>query len=271
MNARRKKEEKKLALLVDRERECANIEKNRVFGELLTANLYALKKGAEGCELLDYTDENCPLVKIPLDKTLSPAQNAQKYYKKYNKQKRTLAAVAPQRAETESELDYIFSALSSLARAETCTDLVEIEEELKEYGLIKAEKGKKKPPKEAPFRTFSFEGFTIFAGRNNVQNDRLLKESAPEDLWFHTQKYHSSHVIVKSGRKEVPDGVKLFAAEVCAYFSDAKAGDKIPVDFCERKFVKKPSKSRAGFVVYTNFSTMLVTPDRHADRQTGAR
>ncbi len=271
LNARRKKEEKKLALLVDRERECANIEKNRVFGELLTANLYALKKGAEGCELLDYTDENCPLVKIPLDKTLSPAQNAQKYYKKYNKQKRTLAAVAPQRAETESELDYIFSALSSLARAETCTDLVEIEEELKEYGLIKAEKGKKKPPKEAPFRTFSFEGFTIFAGRNNVQNDRLLKESAPEDLWFHTQKYHSSHVIVKSGRKEVPDGVKLFAAEVCAYFSDAKAGDKIPVDFCERKFVKKPSKSRAGFVVYTNFSTMLVTPDRHADRQTGAR
>lgn len=124
-------------------------------------------------------------MKIPLDKTLSPARTQQKYYKKYNKQKRTLAAVAPQRAETESELDYIFSALSSLARAETCTDLVEIEEELKEYGLIKAEKGKKKAPQEAPLphflvrRVYDFRGAQQRAERPPFQRIRARRSVVP--------------------------------------------------------------------------------------------
>ena len=264
LQSRRKKEEKKLALILERERECNNIEINKIYGELITANIYALKKGMEFCQLLNYYDENCPTVKITLDKTLTPAQNAQRYFKKYNKQKRTLLALAPQKAETESELQYINSMISSIFRAENLLDLIEIEEELKDYGLIKVENTKKKIVKTSPFRTFVYQSFTIYAGRNNIQNDRLLKNSSPDDLWLHTQKYHSSHVIIKTDKKSVPDEVKLFAAELCAYFSDGKDGDKIPVDICERKFVKKPSKAKAGFVIYTDYTTLLVTPKRHA-------
>ncbi len=266
--AKRKKEEKKLAQILERERECDNIEKNRIFGELITANIYALKKGMPFCELINYYDENCSTVKITLDKTLTPAQNAQKFYKKYNKQKRTLVAIAPQKAETENELYYIHSIISELERAENILDLTEIEEELKDYNLIKTEVVKKKTIVQTPFRTFAFNNFTILAGRNNVQNDRLLKSAKDEDLWLHTQKYHSAHVIIKTDKQSVPNEVKLFAAEICAYFSDGKNGDKIPVDICEKKFVKKPSKSKAGFVVYTDYETILVSPNRHFELET---
>ena len=134
LTSRRKKEEKKLALLLERERDCADMEKNRIFGELITANIYQLRKGMDGCELVNYYDESAAPVKIPLDRTLAPAQNAQKYYKKYNKQKRTLAAVAPQKEEALSDLDYTNSMLSALARAENMLDLAEIEEELRTAG-----------------------------------------------------------------------------------------------------------------------------------------
>ena len=138
--ARRKKEEKKLALLCERELSCADMEKNRVFGELITANIYALKKGMEGCELVNYYDEGAAKVKIPLDRTLTPAQNAQKYYKKYNKQKRTLEAVSEQKREAEADLDYTRSMLSSLSRAENALDLSEIADELRGAGILPPEK-----------------------------------------------------------------------------------------------------------------------------------
>lgn len=266
--SRRKKEEKKLALLAERELSCADMEKNRIFGELITANIYALRKGMEGCELANYYDENAASVKIPLDKTLSPAQNAQKYYKKYNKQKRTLDAVAAQKKDAEADLDYTRSMLAALARAENALDLSEIAEELRGAGLLPPEK--KKGAKQAPavpFRTFVFGKFTVFAGRNNVQNDRLLRAAAPNDVWLHTQKYHSSHVLIRTEGRKVPENVLLAAAEICAFFSDAKEGGKVPVDRCERRFVKKPSGARAGFVTYTDFQTMLVEPRRHADAE----
>ncbi|MBQ9081038.1 MAG: DUF814 domain-containing protein, partial [Clostridia bacterium] len=98
------------------------------------------------------------------------------------------------------------------------------------------------------------------AGRNNVQNDRLLRFAAPKDIWLHTQKYHSSHVIIVTENKEVPDSVLGYAAGICAYFSDGRNGNKIPVDYCQRKFVKKPSKAKAGFVVYTDYKTVLIDP-----------
>ena len=105
----------------------------------------------------------------------------------------------------------------------------------------------------------------IYLGRNNLQNDRLLKFAAAEDIWLHTQKYHSSHAIVVTEGRQVQDETVLFAAELCAYYSDGRDGDKIPVDYCKRKFVKKPSKSKAGFVVYTDYKTVLVTPNRHKE------
>ena len=246
------------------------MEKNRVYGELITANIYALKKGMERCELANYYDEIGGTAKIPLDKNLTPAQNAQKYFKKYNKQKRTLAAAGPQRAEAEADLRYTESMLSFLARAENMLDLYDAEEELREAGLLPPEKKKKAAVKAVPFRTFRIGGFSVFAGRNNVQNDRLLREAAPSDLWLHTQKYHSSHVVVRTEGKKVPESVLLAAAEICACFSDGKAGDKIPVDYCERRYVKKPPKAKAGFVVYTDFQTLLVTPDRHAAEEIAA-
>ena len=263
--ARRKKEEKKLALLREREHSCADMEKNRIYGELITANLYALKKGAEGCELVNYYDENAATVRIALDKTLTPAQNAQKYYKKYNKQKRTLAAVLPQREEAEADLDYTQSMLSALERAENALDLAETEEELRGAGILPPEKKKVKNPPSVPFRAFEKGKFRIFAGRNNVQNDRLLREAAPDDIWLHTQKYHSSHVLIRTDGRKVPDDVLLAAAEICACFSDAKQGNKVPVDYCERRFVKKPPRAKAGFVTYTDFKTVLADPVRHAE------
>ena len=264
---RRKKEEKKLSILSERERSCSDMEKNRLFGELITANIYALRKGADACELVNYYDENAKTVRIPLDKSLDPAQNAQKYYKKYNKQKRTLAAVAPQKREALAELDYTESMLFSLARAENALDLAEIEEELRGADLLPPVKSKAAKAQNIPFRTFALGKFRIFAGRNNVQNDRLLREAAPSDIWLHTQKYHSSHVLIRTESRKLPNEVLLAAAEICAYFSDAKAGSKVPVDYCERRFVKKPPKSKAGFVVYTDFKTILADPNRHAEAE----
>ena len=121
---------------------------------------------------------------------------------------------------------------------------------------------------EIPFREFSHGGFTILVGRNNLQNDRLLRTASPNDIWLHTQKYHSSHVLIVTDGRAVPDEVIKFAAEVCAYYSDGRAGDKIPVDYCEKRFVKKPSKSNAGFVVYTDYKTALATPNAHTESLT---
>ncbi len=265
--ARKKKEEKKLSLLEERERDCADMEKNRIFGELITANIYALKKGESVCRLSNFYDEACAAVEIPLDKTLSPSQNAQKYFKKYNKQKRTLQALAPQKEEALSDLDYTESMLSAVKYAENLLDLMGCEEELRSANLLPPEQKKQKNSPTIPFRVFQIENFTVLAGRNNMQNDRLLREAAPTDLWLHTQKYHSAHVIVRTEGKPVPDTVLLAAAEICAFFSDAKAGNKIPVDSCQRRFVKKPPKAKAGFVFYTDFKTILADPDRHSEAE----
>lgn len=257
----RKKCEKRLSIIADKKRECADMELNRIKGELITANLYALKRGMGWCELYNYYDEEGGTMKIRLDEQLTPSQNAGRYYKKYQKQKRTLQALAPQEESALSELDYLDSLASALSSAENTDDLKCIDEELTAIGLLKAPqtKGKKKR-EEIPFRTYEKEGFTILAGRNNMQNDKLVRSSSPDDLWLHTQKYHSSHVVIRTEGRKIPDEVLLFAARICAKFSDGKSGEKIPVDYCLVKYVKKPSGSKAGFVVYTDYKTLLVNP-----------
>ena len=239
LHARLKKEEKKLALLEERRQSCADMEKNRVNGELLTANLYAIPRGAESCTLANWYEEGAPSVKIALDSQLTPAQNAQKYFKKYAKQKRTLAAVQPQIAEAEEERDYTLSMLSEVLRAEENEDFTETEEELRAAGVLPApQKRKSAPARQSPFRAYETEGFRIFAGRNNLQNDRLLRESAPHDVWLHAQRYHSAHVIVRTDGRKAPASVLQTAAEICAYYSDAQSEERVPVDVCERRFVK---------------------------------
>ncbi len=266
--AQAKKLEKKLALLVDRLRECSNMEQNKLKGELITSNIYSIKKGDKVCEVYNYYEENSPLIKINLDETLSPSQNAQQFFKKYNKQKRTILAIEPQKTEAQRELEYIESIISSINNAENLNDLKEIEEELVDIGLIKIQQSKKQPKKSVlPFREFEIDGFKVYAGRNNIQNDRLLKLANENDIWLHTQKYHSSHLIIVLDDKELTNEVLLTAGEICASLSAGKNGDKIPVDYCQKRFVKKPNKAKHGFVNYTNFKTILVTPNRHLEKE----
>ncbi len=262
----RKKQAKKLQETVERLNEAKKAEEFRIKGELLTANLYKIEKGANSVVLENWYSPDCERIKIELDNTLSPAKNAQRYFKTYNKHKRAKEILTPMLEKENQELAYTDSILSSIASAENAEDLKEIETELISLGLLRAPKervGGKKKEVEIPFREYEHNGTKIYVGRNNVQNDRLLRLSSPDDIWLHAQKYHSSHVIIATQGGQVRDETILFAAELCAYYSSGRDGDKIPVDYCKRKFVKKPNKSKAGFVVYTDYKTVLVTPNAH--------
>ena len=262
----KKKQAKRIQDVLERLKESENAELNKIKGELLTANLYRLEKGMKECTLENWYEPDCPKIKIALDELLSPQKNAQRYFKTYAKQKRAKEILTPMLKTEQAESEYLQSVSSSIELAETLEDFKEIEEELITIGVLRAPKeraGGKKKQTETPFREYEYQGFRIYAGRNNVQNDRLLRTANPSDIWLHTQKYHSSHVIIVRDGREIPDAVLGFASEICAYYSDGRSGDKIPVDYCERRFVKKPSKSKAGFVVYTDYKTVLVTPNAH--------
>ncbi len=255
-----KKQEKRLAQIAEKQRAAADAETVRLKGELLTANLYALSRGMTSCELVNYYDETGATIRIALDAQLTPSQNAQAYFRRYQKQKRTLDALAPQEEESRKELVYLESLVPFLSSAENTDDLKAAEEELTDAGLLKAQperRGRKKP--EIPFRTWSRDGFTIYAGRSNVQNDRLLRASAPDDIWLHARGLHSAHVVIRTQGRRVPEGVLAFAAGVCAKYS-AGYPEKVPVDCCPVKNVKKPKGSKAGFVTYTGFETLLGDP-----------
>ncbi len=267
-NTLRKKAAKRLQDTLERLREAEKADENRIKGELLTANLYRIEKGCGSVELENWYDERGGTLKIALDTTLTPSQNAQRYFKTYNKQKRAKEILTPMKSAEEAEISYADSVSAAIRSAETDEDLKEIETELIAAGLMRAPAkkiGGKKKETEIPFREYEHGGMKIYLGRNNLQNDRLLKFAAAEDIWLHTQKYHSSHAIIVTEGRQVQDETVLFAAELCAYYSDGRDGDKIPVDYCKRKFVKKPSKSKAGFVVYTDYKTVLVTPNRHKE------
>jgi len=256
-----KKQEKRLAQILDKRRECADAEQNRIKGELLTANLYAVPQGAAVCEVYNYYDENGGNMKITLDTRLSPAQNAQAYFKRYRKQKRTLEILQTQETEVRAELDYTVSLLAAVGSAENEEDLQCIREELQESGILPLPKERQKREKtEYPYRRFEKDGFEIFAGRNNYQNDRLVRHSAPDDVWLHAQKYHSAHVVIRTLGRNVPNAVLLYAAQICAKYSDGKLGGRIPIDYCAVKNVKKPPKSKAGFVIYNEYKTILAEP-----------
>ncbi len=268
LRALKKKQTKKLQETLERIKEADKAEEYRVKGELLTANLYRIQKGDTEITLENWYSETAEPIKIALDSTMPPAKNAQRYFKIYNKHKRAKEILTPLLKNLESEIDYTDSVASAIAAAESPLDLKEIETELMEMGLLRAPKervGGKKKEIAIPFREYEYRGMKIYAGRNNLQNDRLLRAASPDDIWLHTQKYHSSHVIIVTDGGQVCDEVLLYAAEICAYYSDGRQGDKIPVDYCKRKFVKKPSKSKAGFVTYTDYKTLLVSPNSHKE------
>ncbi len=265
LNSALKKTEKRLAAINDKLAECRGAEDVKLKGELITANIYALKKGMKNFEAQNYYDPDANSVKIELDVTLTPSQNAQKYYKRYAKLKRTQTSVTAQLEEAEEKLNYLNSIKAHICSAENTADLEGTEEELVNLGLFKTAAVRKKKTEEPSYRTFECGGFKIISGRNNIQNERLTRSLAPEDIWLHTQRYHSSHVGIITNGKSVPDAVLYAAAEICAYYSDGRYGNKISVDYTPKKFVKKPPKSNVGFVIYTDFKTILADPDAHTE------
>ena len=267
LKAAEKKCAKRLDIILTRLSECRDIDEVKLKGELITANIYAIERGAESFEAVNYYDEDSPSITIKLDPRLTPAQNAQKYYKRYAKLRRTVEALAVQREETEREAGYLASIRCALESADDMRDFEEVQTELENIGALKpanAGKTKKQQP-AAPFRRYLCGGFTIIAGRNNVQNERLTKGLSERDLWLHAQRYHSAHVGIISDGREIPEDVIKIAAEICAYYSEARAGSKVPVDYAFKKFVRKPSGAKPGYVIYTDYKTALAAPDKHAE------
>lgn len=262
INAQIKKLGKKLQGESEKLLSSANYDELRVKGELITAYQYKLEKGMKSCELENYYDDYKPL-KIALDENLTPNANAQRYFKKYAKEKRAIEIVTPQKEQTEKDLYYIESVKHELSFAETEDDFKDVERELTGEGLLPAPKVKTKKVYESPYREYSVCGYAVKCGKNNVQNDRLLARAYKEDLWLHAKAFHSPFVIIEYKGEKIPDEVVKTAAEICAFYSDGGKGGKVPIDYTERKNVKKPPKAKPGSVLYVNYKTVGVQPCAH--------
>ena len=237
----------------------------RIRGELITANLYAMKKGMKELVCQNYYDPDCGEITIPLDPLLTPQQNAADYYKRYTKAKTAQRVLTEQIVMGEADLDYLDSVLTAIRCSTEERDLVEIRQELEDNGYLRAKKSPKKGmkrPKSKPLEFVSSTGMRISVGRNNVQNDLLTTKMAyKSDIWLHTQGIHGSHVILWTEGKE-PDLQSLTeAAMLAAWFSQGKEGKNVPVDYTPVRYVKKPAGAKPGKVIYTTCSTAYVTPD----------
>lgn len=253
---------KKYSLQLKQLKDTGKKEKYKVYGELINTYGYGLEDGCKSFQALNYyTNEE---IAVPLDPSLSPQANAKKYFEKYAKLKRTEDALTTQIAETKEEIQHLESISASLDIALNESDLVQIKEELTQYGYIKKHSiGKKKTSvKSKPFHYLSSDGYHIYVGKNNYQNDELtFKFATGNDWWFHAKGTAGSHVIVKSSDEELPDRVFEEAGSLAAYYSKGRTAPKVEIDYIQKKHVKKPNGSKPGFVVYyTNYSLMAV-PD----------
>lgn len=234
----------------------------RLSGDLITANLYRMERGARKLVCQNYYDENLAEVTIPLDPLLTPQQNAAKYYKRYTKAKTAEKYLREQMALARQDLSYLESILQEIDQAESEQDFMDIRSEMRDAGFIRKQ-GKKvpqRPSKPREFRTSG--GFRVLVGRNNRQNDKLtLKDADYRDLWFHVQKLHGSHAILVTNGREPGDQDITEAAILAAYFSQAKDSANVPVDCTQVKNVKKPAGARPGMVIYTTYRTVNVTPE----------
>ncbi len=242
--------------------QCREKEGLRRQADLISANVYRLKKGDAAAVLEDFYEEDCPRVTIPLDVRLTPPQNAQRYYAAYKKACTAEKVLAEQIAAGREELLYLDSVLDVLTRAETENELEQLRLELAEQGYVRAVRLKGKPPKSLPPMVYtSTEGFTILVGRNNKQNDKLtLKDAEKQDYWLHTQNIPGSHVIIRTEGQEPSMQTILEAASLAAYHSKAQASAQVPVDYCLARYVKKPAGAKPGMVIFSNQHTVYVTP-----------
>lgn len=259
--------EKKLALYADALNSGEQMEKCRLYGELLTANLHSLKSGTDTAAVDNYYADPVERIAIPLDRQLTPGENAQRYYKKYQKLKAARDMAIVQREQTLSELNYLEGQLDNLTKCTAENELSELIEELKDQGYIKRDKGGRKKMKLAaskPMHFVSSTGADIYVGKNNRQNDELtLRFASPNDIWMHTKNIPGSHVIVK-GANEQDTAAMTEAALLAAYYSRARGSENVAVDYTPRKYVKKPAGAKPGMVIYTTNKTAYVTPSEEA-------
>ena len=249
-------QEKELAATYDRER-------LRQLGDILTANLHKIQKGQRSVSCEDFYDEEMKPVDIPLSPTLSPQQNAAKYYKDYSRMKNAEKELKHQLALGETELSYLRSVQEELERAGSEQELEEIRRELQAGGYVKAETDRKRPRqgKLAPMRFESTDGYPIYVGRNNQQNEELtFKLARKDDIWCHASKVHGSHVIISCGGTKPPDNTITQAAQLAAYYSGAGTGQNIPVDVTPVRQVKKMAGGKPGMVIYHTYRTAVVNP-----------
>lgn len=242
-------------------------EEFKQWGELILAYGYGLAAGAEGLDAPNYYLEGSPIVRIPLDPKLTPSENAQRYFKRYQKAKSGMEVSQRLLAEGEEECRYWESVATAIAQATRLEDLLEIKQELSPDVPAKGRppRGTKKPPESQPSRFVSSDGLEILVGRNNRQNDLLtLKLARPDDWWFHTQVIPGSHVLVRGVSGELPERTRDEAAMLAAWFSQARASSKVPVVYTKKRFVKKPSGAKPGMVIYEQERTLYVTPDAEA-------
>lgn len=273
-----KKYQKRLYNIDEKLKECDDMDKYRLYGELITSNLYRIpNRNVDEIELENYYDNN-NIIKIKLDKRFSPSINAKRFFKKYSKLKNALIIVSEQKTDTLKELDYIESVVYELENCATIEEIASIYEEISENDIFKEKvslkahnkKSKVKKSKLTKNKTVSFnpikytvDGYTVFVGRNNKENDYLtLKFASKNDLWFHTKDFHGSHTILKlENNLPYPNNdILVKVAELAAQHSKARNSSNVPVDYCEVKFVKKPSGSKPGMVIYTNNKTLNVNP-----------
>lgn len=263
---------KKKEIQLKTRRETKGMELWKKKGELLTANIYAVPQGVTTFKTIDYYEETMPEIEIAIDPAKPPAENAQKYFSKYNKAKRTLAALEVQEKQNEEELVYLESVLNALDNAKDDADLSEIRTELAESGFIRRQvqkKGAQKPKKSKPLHYVSSDGYDIFVGKSNLQNDELtLRMAEPTDIWMHTKDIPGSHVIIRTnGQSELPEATMEEAANLAAFYSKAKNSSMVPVDYTQRKNIKKPNGAKPGMVIYLTNRTIYITPDENQVNQ----
>ena len=249
-------QEKELTATYDRER-------LRQLGDILTANIHRIQKGQTTVQCEDFYDEDMKIIEIPLSPLLSPQQNAAKYYKDYARMKTAEKELTRQLAIAQEEIEYLSSVLDELNRAGSEQELEEIRHELQETGYLKADSAKKrvKAGKLPPMRFVSTDGYPIYVGRNNRQNEDLTFKSArKDDLWLHASKVHGSHVIIACAGVTPPDNTVTQAAQLAAYYAETTGGQNIAVDVTPVKQVKKIPNGKPGMVIYHSYRTVIANP-----------
>ncbi len=257
---------KKLSIQEETLRDVANREKLKLYGELITANIYAIPQNVKIMPLLNYYSETGEYIDVPLDPDMTPQANAQRYFKKYSKAKSTYTYTSRQLEDSRIELDYLESVLQLLDNCTTLQEIDEVRQELAEQGYMQLRRkpaAKKKAVMTEPLHFRSSDGFDVYVGKNNIQNDYLtLKAAQSNDIWLHTKTIPGSHVIIKRNGREIPDKTIEEAAILAAWHSKAKMSSNVQVDYTSVKNVSKPSGAKPGMVIYVNYRTAVVNPDQ---------